>query len=319
MEQPDPEKVGRVFDRQVLHRMASVNVENDMPLRSRLDHAHHLLAFGQAEAAGRAIDRIEDVAAGLSHPRGLVAKFRAQHRALVELGIEARLARLGALGDALLDPAQPILVPAPGADRLLVVFATMFNNIELSLPVLHLLLEDRGVSILYLRDRTKRLFLGGIHAQMPSFEAMLKEIDGLARRVAPGRLHVMGDSSSGYGSLLAAHRLGARRYLGFSIRADLSRGSPRQAGPLLTEALRDAIGEERLVDLRPSLAARAAPGHVRLVYGDKSAVDRVHALHLADLPNVTAEAVEDCHHSVVMELFGSGRLLPLLGRFLGDE
>ncbi len=314
----DLKQIGHVFDRRFLHRMAAVNVENDMALRSRVDHAHYLLSLGQAEAARRAIDRIEEVTAGRSQTVAIVAKFRAQHRALVELEIEPRITRLGRLGDALLDPAQPVFVPTPKARGLLVVFATLFNNIELSLPVLHLFLAGRGVAILYLRDPTRRLFLRGIHKEMPSFEAMLREIHGLSGQAAPGQLAVLGDSSSGYGSLLAAHRLKARRYLGFSIRADLSRGSPLEAGPLLTEALRDAIGEERLVDLKP-LVETGAPGAVRLVYGARSPVDRLHALHLADLPTVTADAVADCHHSVVMDLLGRGRLAPLLAGLLRDE
>lgn len=211
-----------------------------------------------------------------------------------------------------------MLVGRRDTDALLVVFATQYNNFDMALPVLHCFLREHPVSVLYLKDTGPAMFLAGAPGMAADFAGLLARIRGLAADQGWHDLRVTGYSSSGYAALLAAHRLGARRFLGLSVRTDLSAGSPLPPGRLLTAAARAAIPADHLRDLRPLLAARPAPEAARPLHGTASPLDGRHAERLAGLPKVAVIAVAEASHCVSVDLVADGRWPGLLGWLAGQ-
>jgi hypothetical protein len=288
----------------------------------KLSAMEFLVAYGlsseadDAMKAARVRMRAGGVAGGPSVTR-LMGRLAAISRRFREERLESRLRRLGGLGARLLDGnEEAVLSAAKGARTLLVVFGTMNNDFWVSYPVLHCLLPTETVSVLYLKDPRGLMYLRGLQAYGDSFESLCAGIGSVARDLSITDIRVTAFSSGGYGALLLASRLGARAFLGFSIRTDLSPASPLPMDRYVTrEKLRQAVGD-RMVDLEPVLRERAVPGLGVLYYGDGTEIDAAHARHLAGLSNFIVKQVPDTRHNTVMTLLTDGSFERALRRFL---
>jgi hypothetical protein len=174
-------------------------------------------------------------------------------------------------------------------------------------------LRRNSTNILYLKDSRERLFLEGLETFGKDFEALLAGVAGIARALAVRDIRVMGFSSSGYASLLAASGLRVAAYLGLSVRTVLNR-PPVPGQPSQTEG--DRAFENLRTDLKPLLRARGAPRTGILYYGENSAEDAAHAKHLADLGNFIVRGVPGAGHNTVMALLAAGEFEGAVGRFL---
>jgi hypothetical protein len=211
---------------------------------------------------------------------------------------------------------EAVLCPAPRARVLLVVFGSMYGDLWLSYPVLHVLLPSETTTILYLKDPEAMMFLAGLSCFGEGFDALLSGIRALASEHGLKDIRVMGYSSGGFGGLLAAAHLQATSYLGLSIRTDLNSRSSLPKDRYVDRADLRAAAGGLLIDLKPVLEQQGHPRRGILYYGARSRIDEAHARHLAGVPSFTIHGMPEGHHNTVLHLIAEGRFDGVMRRFL---
>lgn len=209
---------------------------------------------------------------------------------------------------ALYDAAKGTLF-VPGsvrADTAVVVFTTINNNFGFSNAILDAVLEQLGVSRLYLRDPTRFVYFRGVDTlcssllDLPGSVASLLAAKGIRHTV------VTGFSSGGFPALYTAAVLEASACLAFSSYTDMSVGSVIPQ-PRMFSNICDEIDISMRVNTRDVIAAsRVAPGAFRLFYGLDHPIDRAHAGQLEDLPQVKLVGLDDCGHFATPMLMERG-------------
>jgi acyl carrier protein len=274
-------------------------------LFDRVYAVEFLVAYGMVEQAAAALRTLKAVLAQhrLSSPHvmdrlvAVTSRFR-------RMGIRQSVEKLGPLGQRLLSGSEEsVLCAVPGGDRLLVVFNSMYGDFWVSTPVLHCLIRDERTNILYLKDPSERIFAGGLPAFGPDFDALVRGISETADKLGVGDIRVMGFSAGGYAALLAAARLNATAFAGFSIRTDLAPGSPLPGSQFATPENR--VADDVYLDLEPILAA-GTPKRAVLYYGENERADVLHAERLAHLPQFTLKRLPSTLHNTVLTLLAEG-------------
>jgi len=299
----------------------------DASLQDKLAATEFLVAYGKVDKAVAAIRDAEALLGrhGLVSPRFL-GRLLAVAKRFRRAGVEESVAALGPLGRQLLSNDEDVVLwRSPNSKTLLVVFGSMFNDFWVSYPVLHCMLRKLDSNILYLKDPREMMYLGGLKSFGSSFGSLVDGIRATAAELALGRILVTGFSSGGYPALLAASRLGAASYLGFSVRTDLSPASllpqDRKAaarnpfGVLELQGIRRGLEDDLLVDLKPVVQQSRAPGRGVLYYGADDTFDAAHATHLADLDNFIVNELPSTKHNAVLTLMADGEFEKQLARF----
>jgi acyl carrier protein len=284
--------------------------------RDLLTACDFLVSYAMVDEAEAAIERLAEVLArrGLEAPRS-IGHMLSINRQFARSGLAAQSRQLGDLGRRLLSASEEaVLWKVAGSDRLLVVFNSLHGDFWVSGPVLHCLLRDSGVNILYLKDPGWQFYMVGLPTFGRGFDALVAGIEGICRDVGARDVRTMGFSSGGYAALLAAAKLRARGFLGFSISTDFSRDAALPPDSLA--AARASVPDGPFLDLKPLLASSRAPGLGVLYYGEDSVGDADHARRLADLPNFVAKEVRGARHNTVMALLAEGKFQRIVRRFL---
>jgi hypothetical protein len=283
-----------------------------------LHAAEVLTAYADIDASDALIARAQRLLAGSKvESGGFLERLSAVNRTLRGAEIPKRVRAIGPVAADLASDKGLVLVERPGARRLVVVLATMFNDFWVSLPVLHCFLSEHDCAILYLRDHRNRMYLYGVNGFGPDFAALEAAVLDVARAGGYEEVQVLGFSSGGYAGLLLASRIGAQGYLGFSIRSDMSPGSTL---PLDRLAMRIGDAPDRqdlLMDLKAVLTESRAPRMSVIYYGEKAVIDAAHAEHLRGAPGVIVKQVKGGLHNSVMSLLAANEFSRVLKLFLG--
>jgi acyl-CoA synthetase (AMP-forming)/AMP-acid ligase II/acyl carrier protein len=284
--------------------------------RDLLTACDFLVSYAMVDEAEAAIGRLAEALArrGLEAPRS-IGHMLSINRQFARLGLAAQSRQLGDLGRRLLSASEEaVLWKVAGSDRLLVVFNSLHGDFWVSGPVLHCLLRDSGVNILYLKDPGWQFYMAGLPTFGRGFDALVAGIEGICRDVGARDVRTMGFSSGGYAALLAAATLRAQGVLGFSISTDFSRAATLPPDSLA--AARASVPDGPFLDLKPLLVSARTPGLGVLYYGEDSVGDAAHARRLADLPNFIAKEVRGARHNTVMALLAEGKFQRIVRRFL---
>lgn len=205
-------------------------------------------------------------------------------------------------------------VMTPGADTAVIAFCGGSHQLGMPNNLLDRWFAQLGSHVIYLRDRQKVGYTGGIAALGPD---MATTIEGLTRIVSDiGARHVvcLGHSVGATGALRYATGLGAERVLALS---------PITGGHEYAKKAAPHLPPDGLVWWRDLVPFYRDGGGVRthIVYGEKHEGDREQCVRMAGLPGVTVEALSSWEsHHVMGELIRTGRLEQLLGWLIsGDE
>ncbi len=289
----------------------------DLGRRALFDLADGLTAYGRVVEAGDAIARLRQ--SGLSNQSALAYLDRLD-------AINAYLAASAVPLMAMVSPEHQATLLAPRSsfwkspqrsDRLIVVFATAYNNFSVSFCVIHALLQRFGCSLLYIKNPGRGMYAGGSPGFGTSIDTLAQALGRFCGRQGIGDLRICGFSSSGYASLYTAGMLGARAYLGFAVKTDWAPDSPLKAvvGRAAPED-EDRRGNT-LVNLR-GLGAMTGIGHAELYFGTRDVSDADHARNMAGMVNITPVPVAGATHNVIQHLMGEGRFDAVLERFAGE-
>ena len=199
------------------------------------------------------------------------------------------------------------MVPMPGADTIVIAFCGVKGRLGLSTNLMDRWFAQLDSHVIYLRDRKKAGYTGGIPALGRNMETTVEGLRKLVRDVGARRVVCTGNSAGASGALRYARALGAERVLAL---APITGGQDFVRKIALSLPTGGVMPWTDLVPLyREDIGVRA-----RIMYGEKNAGDKQEALRMAGLPNVTVEALRgwESHH-LVGGLLQAGRLERVLG------
>ena len=201
---------------------------------------------------------------------------------------------------------RAMFLPKPGAQKLLVVLTTMYNNLYVSNAILAAIAERLPCSLLLLKDSTLLNYFGGVEglaADLPDIGRMIGEV---ARGEGLRDIYLCGYSSSGYATLFLSMVMPCRACLVFSPATDLSAGSLLPPPKFFTPPVRNSIDPALLTDLKAGLE-KADPAIARTVYyGRKSTRDAAHGDHLLDAANVDLRPMSQTGHNTILPFLANG-------------
>lgn len=208
-------------------------------------------------------------------------------------------------------------VPATERSRkLLVVFATMFNNFHISIAALLAMLKPLNCNFLVLRDSSLLNYHSGVEGFAENIPGIARAISKFADRKGFEQVYICGYSSCGYAALMASLLMPCSGYLGFSQPIDMSDGSDFDPPFYFTSDVRAFVGEKHLIDLKPLLADADPTVPRTFIYGEKNAKDSAHASYIHDLAHLKFIALTETDHSTVERLVANGELIRLFSRLI---
>ena len=202
--------------------------------------------------------------------------------------------------------------------KLLVVFATIFNNFYISHLNLHAMLRTLGCHLLFLKETTLANYQRGVAGFAADLPDIAVQIQAMARKLGADQIYVSGYSSGGYAALQTSLSLPCRGYLGFSHVTDMSLVSHLPRPAHFSDEVFAQLDPRWLLDLRITLET-ADPAISRvLVYGDRAWKDSAHAKHLAGLKTIRLVPLAGASHDVIQFLLARGRLTEAFRRLVAD-
>lgn len=210
-----------------------------------------------------------------------------------------------------------MFVPATERSRkLLVIFATMFNNFHISIAALLAMLKPINCNFLVLKDSSLLNYQSGVRGFAENIPGIAKGISDFVNRKGFEQVYICGYSSCGYAALMTSLLMPCSGYLGFSQPIDMSEGSELSPPFYFTSDVRAFVGEKHLVDLKPLLAAADRTIPRTFIYGERNTKDSAHAAYIQDLAHLKFIALTEADHSTVEQFVANGELIPLFSKLI---
>jgi hypothetical protein len=198
------------------------------------------------------------------------------------------------------------VVEMPGAATVVLAFCGIGHRLGLSLSLIDRWFAEFGCHMVYLRDRERIGFTGGVPALGEDMSATIGSLRTLVRDLGARRVVCTGNSAGGSAALRYARSLGAERVLAL---APITGGQDFVQKVALNTPPGGVMPWTDLVPLYREDVEVA----VRILYGENNEGDREQSRRMAGLPNVWVEAVPDWDsHHLIGGLLRAGRLKGVL-------
>jgi tetratricopeptide (TPR) repeat protein len=171
-------------------------------------------------------------------------------------------------------------------------------------------LATLGLSVIYLKDNQRLLFLNGIASLAKDYASTVARLRELIAESGVTRLFTLATSGGGFAAIRYGLALGAECALCFSPPTNLTRDFLRQdpRGKVVQYRLGKHFSDD-ILDLRPQLQKATSRMDVHIYYGDAHPDDRRHAEHLQGAPGVTLHPFQGINeHSSFLHLEQQDRL-----------
>ncbi len=258
---------------------------------------HELIDSGRLDAAAYAVPKLNVMFPHIPYFESMVFVFR-------HLPSSACNDR-EPLVDDLTSDVQ--VVTTPGADTVVIAFCGATHQLGISLNLVDRWFARLGCHIIYVRDRKKIGYTGGIEALGEDQARTIEGMAGLVRDLGASQVLCLGNSAGASGALRYAGPLGAERVLALA---------PITGGPKYSKKIAPHLPPDGVMwwgDLVPPYR-RGTGVRARIMYGEKNAGDRQQSVRMAGLPGITVEALADCEsHHLIGGLVRAGRLDEVLG------
>jgi hypothetical protein len=199
--------------------------------------------------------------------------------------------------------------------KIIIVYATPFNNFDISFPFLHHLIATKATHIIYVKNPARGMYGSGNIEFGKNLDEMAFNIGNLITILNPSDIIVMGFSGGGYAALHLAAKVKAKSFLGLGIRTDYSINSPiMKANPFRAPTESD-YQNNNIINLRnmPEI------GNIKraiLYCGEKDNYDREHAFNMRGLSNFSIFSVKGGSHNLVLDFIQMGYLNTVLDQIL---
>lgn len=202
----------------------------------------------------------------------------------------------------------------PGAQRCLVVFYGAMDGLGIPLPLFDCLMAPLDVSIIYVRDKHRMLYLNGIDGLGGSMAASVESLRAMISELGATDIYTLGTSSGGIGAIRYGLGLGARGIMAMGTPTNLQTHFMSKDGRFaeVHNRLNELLPAYEL-DMRNFVANTSTPQRIFLYHGDGHTYDRIHAEQLAGLPGVEIRPVDNFEgHSVLRPMLERGEMIPAM-------
>lgn len=312
---------GALIESRYLHSLEQLQLLNELGAKPQLTGNEALFLTTQlvlhgARYAEGAIDRLT---AAIQHPslQQHAAMLRRVESALRALPHRERMLTDTKLRHALYRVEGHVLLRGTKhPQKLLVVFTTMYNNFDISNPMLMAFLLEFGVSVLILKDCTPHNYLRGVTGLGKAIDEVADGIRRIAASIGAKQIYYTGFSSGSYGSLYASLLNDGAGWLGFAAVTDLSDGSAVPPPKFFDSSVRSEIDPMWLRNLRPMVEAKGASFRGAIYTGDTPVIDVAHARNMEGLDSLAIVTLPQCSHGVPTRLIEEGRFQGVLSDLL---
>ena len=284
-------------------------------------------SVGNAEAAAQALD------AAFARGAPFVACNAVEHqtrmpRHLSDAGITALAREAGQreqpLRELLRDDRRAevqVAAGEPGAPAV-IVFTGMADRVSVPLETIDRMFAARGLSAIYCRDFSRRMYVHGIPSLAPDAAGTAVALRSLLDTLGATKVITLGNSTGGHGAIHYGLRLQADAVLSYAGPTNATAGflAPfdERSGILARRLNRDPVAGE--LDLRPMVDRAEARVQVHLIHGAGMHEDRIHAEYLAGLPGVHLHGDPKCaDHGVLSHHMADGQFVALLERVVAGN
>lgn len=273
------------------------------------DLTEHAVALASKIGSGDAPHRQRIAAAILTHSGKDLPENLASQYANIFVPPAADLKR-----PPVEDRGEPMIVArAEGPAPLVIVFTGLADQAQMPIVTFDRNLAALGASAIYMRDRSRYLFLNGVPGIAEDRDAAIAMLRGLIAEIAPTRLITLGSSSGGHAAVGYGISLGADAIIGFSAATNLTAAFCASDGRGRAVIHKLSRFPEEMLDLRPGLRSSAKRPDIHLVYGANHPQDQAHAQYLANEEGVSLYPLDDVEAHPTLAVMGSrGDLLRFL-------
>ncbi len=272
--------------------------------RSWIPGLHELIHSGHIDAAAYALPRLKAVFPQMRYLENMDFVFR-------HLPPAVGNGREPFVDDRSSDVQ---ILETPGADTVIIAFCGGSHQLGMPNNLLDRWFAQLGSHLIYLRDRKKVGYTGGIAALGRDMATTIKSLKRLMTGMGARRVVCLGHSVGATGALRYGSALEVERVLALS---------PITGGPGYVKNVAPHLPRGGVMpwgDLVP-LYRDGAGVRAHILYGEKHAGDRQQCVRMAGLPGITVEALPgwESHH-IMGELIRTGRFEQLLGWLMsGDD
>ncbi len=211
--------------------------------------------------------------------------------------------------------SEEIQIVRRDSDTVLLAFCGKGGKVGLPLPMMQRWLGRLDASIVYLRDWTRRLYLGGLASIAPDRVSTLEALDELVAELGGRRVLCFGNSAGAFGALDYGLSLGADAVMCVAGLVNLDPDFNAYLRYAPTARKMRAAFPEASLDLREAFVRAPRPPRTFLAYGDSNWDDRLQAEHLAGT-SATLVPLPDCErHAIIRPMVQSGLFDRLLRQF----
>ena len=220
------------------------------------------------------------------------------------------------------DDGRADVITARGSrSTAVVVFTGLAGRMTMSLPLFDRYLAELDLTAIYLRDRRRLGYFGGVESLGRDYDETLMRLKELAFDLGAHRAHTIGSSAGGIGAVVYGMDLRARSVLGFSAPTSLGDSVlefDRRAVNFAQRLLRQVPADRR--DLRARIQAAKSATRIDLYYGHAFAEDRQHAKALEGARGVSLHPVSGPPgRGALMNMALFHGLRPLFRAAFGDK
>jgi hypothetical protein len=216
---------------------------------------------------------------------------------------------------ALLSVDSCLIKGMADSGKIVIVYATAWNNFDISFPFLHHLIVSKASYIIYIKNPYRGMYGSGNYEYGNNIDEMSSNISNLVSSLDPTKVTVLGFSGGGYAALHLAAKIKANAYFGFAIKTDHSVNSLFKKNPNRTSPSEFDYQNDTFSNLRymPEVADIT---RANLYFGDLDESDKEHAINMIGLRNFSIIKVKDAPHNLIVNLLERGQFNEILREIL---
>jgi len=193
------------------------------------------------------------------------------------------------------DGASVIVSPAGSSGTTLMVFTGLADQAMVPIECIDAFCAAEGHSVIYLRDTSRSLFIGGVPALASDYLSSLASLRAMVEELGTTRLLCFGSSAGGgaairYGLGLSASGILCASGVTCGRPEFLEEHTDQRARVVIRRLQRSFVTAE--LDLYEEVAANGGRTPIRLCFGTGSSTDVAHANYLEGLPGVSLNPLE---------------------------
>lgn len=218
------------------------------------------------------------------------------------------------------DGSADVIIGRGGRKTAVLVFTGLADRMVMPLPLFDRYLAELDLTSIFLRDRKRLGFFGGV-ASLGDYDETLAGLRAQLDEMGIERVHTLGNSAGGMGAVTYGLDLNAGQVLGFSAPVALLDKTDQidRRTVVFNQRMMKHVPEARR-DLKARIENHAGETHIHLFFGEQMPEDRYHAASLEGARNVHLHALPGlAGHGALFSMGQTGKLRALFRDTFGEK